>query len=168
MPQKLQQFRCHKVVEAMKVEQIRWVEPMTLIGPGGLEVPVDRDYMAKHEPKVGGYYVRYENGYESWSPADAFEGGYTLVASEATPLSDLVETKYPVTEEVLRRFESAFVYHPPKGDQAARYQILRNWGKQVATRIVELTPPSREQSLALTKLEEVLFWANASIARGEK
>ena len=28
-----------------------------------------------HSP-VGGYYVRYEDGYESWSPAGAFESGY--------------------------------------------------------------------------------------------
>jgi len=28
------------------------------------------------------------------------------------------------------------------------------------------TPNNREQSLALTALEEALFWANASIARG--
>lgn len=26
---------------------------------------------------VGGYYVRYEDGYESWSPSEAFEKGYT-------------------------------------------------------------------------------------------
>ena len=31
--------------------------------------------------------------------------------------------------------------------------------------IAELTPPSREQSVALTKLDEVTFWANAGIAR---
>jgi hypothetical protein len=28
---------------------------------------------------VGGYYVRYENGFESWSPAKAFEEGYTKI-----------------------------------------------------------------------------------------
>lgn len=28
---------------------------------------------------IGGYYVRYEDGFESWSPAKAFEEGYTKV-----------------------------------------------------------------------------------------
>jgi hypothetical protein len=28
-----------------------------------------------------------------------------------------------------------------------------------------MTPPSREQSIAITKLEEALFWTNAAIAR---
>ena len=36
-------------------------------------------YDAKHDPKAGGYYVRYKDGYESWSPADVFESGYTRV-----------------------------------------------------------------------------------------
>jgi hypothetical protein len=35
-------------------------------------------YVIKHSPQVGSYYVRYENGYESCSPAKAFEDGYTL------------------------------------------------------------------------------------------
>jgi hypothetical protein len=39
--------------------------------------PVSRSYVVKHNPKVGGYYVVYKDGYESFSPADAFEDGYT-------------------------------------------------------------------------------------------
>jgi hypothetical protein len=31
-----------------------------------------------------------------------------------------------------------------------------------------LCPGSRELSLAITKLEEAVFWANAAIARNEK
>ena len=39
----------------------------------------DHAYVSKHQPKVGGYYVVYEGGYKSWSPPDAFEGGYTKI-----------------------------------------------------------------------------------------
>lgn len=60
-----------------------------------------------------------------------------------------------------------FQYHPPKGDQPERYVDLRDKGKFLAAKIIELTPPSREQSLALTKLEECIMWANAAIARNE-
>lgn len=35
----------------------------------------------------------------------------------------------------------------------------------LAVKIVETVPYSREQSNALTRLEEVMFWANAGIAR---
>ncbi len=36
---------------------------------------VDQQYCHKHAPKAGGYFVMYEDGYKSWSPADAFENG---------------------------------------------------------------------------------------------
>ncbi|MCU1338860.1 MAG: hypothetical protein JWO19_4441 [Bryobacterales bacterium] len=38
---------------------------------------VDQAYMDKHKPDVGGYYVQYDDGYKSFSPAKAFEDGYT-------------------------------------------------------------------------------------------
>lgn len=60
-----------------------------------------------------------------------------------------------------------FTHHPPKGDQVERYGVLRAEAHDFATRIVELTPESREQSLALTKLEEAVMFANAAIARRE-
>lgn len=40
---------------------------------------VDAAYVRKHQPQVGGYYVVYEDGYKSFSPAAAFEGGYTRI-----------------------------------------------------------------------------------------
>lgn len=60
-----------------------------------------------------------------------------------------------------------FTHHPPKGDQAVRYGEIRQHAMQLATRITESTPPSREQSLAITHLEEAVMWANAAIARNE-
>lgn len=41
---------------------------------------VSGEFMAKHKPVAGGYFVVYADGYESFSPAKAFEEGYTLVA----------------------------------------------------------------------------------------
>jgi hypothetical protein len=40
---------------------------------------VTREYLLKHNPQVGGYYVVYADGYKSWSPAQAFDEGYTRV-----------------------------------------------------------------------------------------
>ncbi|MFT7155259.1 MAG: hypothetical protein ACI8Q1_000260 [Parvicella sp.] len=40
---------------------------------------VNSEYMQKHNPQVGGYFVQYEGGYKSYSPSDAFEGGYSLI-----------------------------------------------------------------------------------------
>jgi hypothetical protein len=64
-----------------------------------------------------------------------------------------------------KELDIRFTYHPPKGDQPAKYEQLRSETKTLARTILELTPVSREQSLALTSLEQAVMWANASIAR---
>lgn len=46
---------------------------------GYLPFPVEPDYVTKHKPTVGGYFVQYADGYKSFSPAQAFEEGYTLI-----------------------------------------------------------------------------------------
>ena len=60
-----------------------------------------------------------------------------------------------------------FTYHAPKGDQADRYEHIRRAGLHFAKLVNEYTPPSREQSLSLTHIEDAVMWANASIARHE-
>ena len=60
--------------------------------------------------------------------------------------------------------EKRFIYHSPKGKEQ-RFQTLRNEAKHLANTIKKQCPDSRERALALTKLEEVIMWANASIAR---
>ena len=63
--------------------------------------------------------------------------------------------------------DNIFTYHKPFGNQPERYEALRSKGKELASLILADIAPSRERSLALTKLEEAIFWANASIARNE-
>ena len=65
------------------------------------------------------------------------------------------------------RMENDFRYHPPVGDQLERYPIIRSSARQLAEIVAKYTPESREQSLAITKIEEAVFWANAAIARNE-
>ncbi len=60
-----------------------------------------------------------------------------------------------------------FKYHSPKDDQPTRYEAIRAKAKELATLIVETSPASREQSLAITNLEQAIMWANAGIARNE-
>lgn len=63
--------------------------------------------------------------------------------------------------------EKNFTYHAPKGDQISRYTEIRQNAKLTAELIDHLCPDSREKSLAMTKLEEAVMWANAAIARNE-
>lgn len=60
-----------------------------------------------------------------------------------------------------------FTYHPPKADQPGRYERIRAGAAALASMVDEICPDSREKSLAITKIEEAVMWANAAIARNE-
>ncbi|MFR9710756.1 hypothetical protein ACL02P_15410 [Paenibacillus sp. MB22_1] len=61
--------------------------------------------------------------------------------------------------------ENNFKYHAPQPGQPEIYQEIRDKAKELAYLIDEKAPNSREKSLAMTKLEEAVMWANAGIAR---
>lgn len=65
------------------------------------------------------------------------------------------------------RIANNFMYHAPKEGQEERYDTIRKKARELAHVINGCTPMSREQSLALTTLEEAVMWANAAIARNE-
>ena len=75
-------YESHKVVQAMKIVERRvsrdtedWV-----LENGDVIERVKSDLIMrvpKSVQPVGGYVVRYADGFESWSPAKAFEEGYT-------------------------------------------------------------------------------------------
>lgn len=82
---KLTEYTCHKVVRACKIKEVVTENGVPLI------VPVDDKlekfkcgslFVNKHNPKAGGYYVVYKDGYASYSPADVFEEGYTKGGSK--------------------------------------------------------------------------------------
>lgn len=92
----LPRYRCHKVVEAMKITRVvehtiegrmRWM----LLDDEGHRVDVGADWMERlpgpFDSPLGGYYVRYKDGYESWSPASEFEDGYTRI--DPRPIEEL-------------------------------------------------------------------------------
>ena len=77
------------------------------------------------------------------------------------------QTNYGISEQQLKDIDNRFTYHTPKHDQTTRYAVLRAIAKEYAKAITRYCPNSREKSLAITKLEESVMWANASIARNE-
>ena len=60
-----------------------------------------------------------------------------------------------------------FTYHSPKTGQSNKYETIRQETKELAILFDAFCPESREKSLAITKLEEAVMWANAAIARRE-
>ena len=79
----LPRYKSHKEVHALKIARIKqhpdgsW--SFEAEEPGFAPISLAQDYMDRHKPEVGGYYVVYADGYKSWSPAGAFEAGYTRV-----------------------------------------------------------------------------------------
>lgn len=68
------------------------------------------------------------------------------------------------TDEITNRF----TYHLPTSDQVMIYNtILCNMALGLAKYMDRILPDSREKSIAITKLDEAVMWANASIARHE-
>jgi hypothetical protein len=61
--------------------------------------------------------------------------------------------------------DNRFDYHRPDAVAQERHQRARGTIKSTAEYLVTFLPEGREKSLALTKLEEAMFWANAAIAR---
>ena len=64
--------------------------------------------------------------------------------------------------------ENNFKYHAPTPKQVGIYGSIRNAGKDLAELINAICPDSREKSLAITKIEESIMWANAAIARDDQ
>lgn len=81
----LPKWRSHKEVGADKIIDITRA-PASATDTGilwklkcGRIINPTRDLIARGEPVVGDYYVEYADGYQSWSPASAFEEGYTEI-----------------------------------------------------------------------------------------
>lgn len=75
-------YQCHKQVWALKIRDLTMSPTGYTITPfehGYAPFDVSREWVEKHQPKIGGYYVVYKDGYKSFSPAEAFEAGYTSI-----------------------------------------------------------------------------------------
>lgn len=67
----------------------------------------------------------------------------------------------PTPDELDHRFR----YHPPTPSKVPRFEEIRRHARDLAALVVAHTPAGREQDEAIARLEEVVFWANAAIAR---
>lgn len=76
------------------------------------------------------------------------------------------ETFYPLSEADIKLIQETY-YHPPKGDQVERYKDVNEAQKEFLDTVLRAAPPSRERSLAITKMQEARMWANAAIALNE-
>lgn len=96
------QYRCHKVVWALKIARSHWLaggHRLKLVPEDKSFAPflVDEDWVRRCAGSVldGGYYVVYADGFKSFSPAKAFEEGYTRIdGDEADALAKRFHETY--------------------------------------------------------------------------
>ncbi len=79
-------YVCHKKVRALKIARMDQTsgsaKKLTPTDPNFPPFTVDRHFVNRHKPQPGGYFVVYKDGYQSFSPAQAFEDGYTLCTDD--------------------------------------------------------------------------------------
>jgi hypothetical protein len=103
-----------------------------------------------------------------WQPCG--EGRYRIRVTDET--GHMVYRDSPEREEerasrTVEEIDHWFTYHAPLPDQIERYQSIQHDAKELALTIADSCPDSREKSLAMTHLQEVVLWAHASIALHE-
>lgn len=70
-------------------------------------------------------------------------------------------------ENLKQLWDWNFTNHAPSADAVRKMEGLRSTAKSMKDAIIAMAPHSRERSLALTSLEQTLFYAVAAIARQE-
>lgn len=68
------------------------------------------------------------------------------------------------TPEQQKEIERWFTYHPVQAGQEARYQAIRDAGKQFAVTIMLNVPSSADRTAALRKIREAVMTSNAAIS----
>jgi hypothetical protein len=82
---KLPRYQCHKQVNALKIALVAIDEAgsgslrLIFADPRFEPLLVSQEWVGTRNPEDGGYWVEYDDGYTSFSPAAAFEDGYTLI-----------------------------------------------------------------------------------------
>lgn len=102
-------YKSHKIVWALKIADVTGCT-ITPADEGYAPFEVDPSLYLRYTPTAGDYFVQYEDGYKSFSPAKAFEEGYTRLLQVAptqarglriTPehIEDLIVAQYLTTAD---------------------------------------------------------------------
>lgn len=163
-------YRSHKTVWALKIAEVidegtdttTDENPIVTIWFEDQRFPAHRiNLRGKPTPAAGWYFVRYEDGYISFSPAEQFEKGNTLdellKPIDPEPLPDL----HSFSQDEI---ENWFTYHAPTSQQLVQYHHVRTAAKVFAETINKNVPSGPDKTAAIRKLREAVMTANAGIA----
>lgn len=69
-------------------------------------------------------------------------------------------------EQIQATVDKIFKHHEVDRTKVCALNGVRGRTKETAKFILSVCPDSPERNIAITKLQEAMFWANASIAKG--
>ena len=168
----LPRYRCHKVVHAAKITgQATRINPtetgalfaVPIESSDGIaqRVTVNFDFVHRNRIEPGSYFVRYEDGYESVSPAAAFEAGYTQEGGEPGTL----EGRHALTIAALRQICEATQL--AKGGEGTDAYLVANGCLEDLK--LPFTPPvnytDKERVRHLTKAADMVIEAASRLQR---
>lgn len=115
--QSLPMYQCHKRVQACRIKAVTRDDvtgAWTIVPEEGHLEPflVTESYVKRHNPRVGGFFVRCRDGYSSFSPAREFEDGYL-------PIDALTQRRMELEgqlADVTRAIANAAEQHHPQGE----------------------------------------------------
>lgn len=164
----------HKLVRAIKIKLVERI-------PGDLVriTPEDDGYHPfelgasfddKHKPQRGGYFVLYEDGYASYSPAEPFENGYTKAEGPSViddghryrltgpqVLQFIKKGRHSQIPEISLNGEMSLVtVFETVAEGTTTEEVLAVLIAR--TRSLNAAVPCRENALALTHMETALLW----------
>jgi len=117
-------YQCHKQVWALKIASIDGCK-ITPADAGYASFEVDPKLYLRYTPVAGDFYVVYDDGYKSFSPAAAFEGGYrkchTFKDRLAIERDDLAERGAKLAEYIAG---DTFGDRSPREQEQLRAQLV--------------------------------------------
>lgn len=166
----LPQYQCFKKIWALKIAAIEiHQDGSATIAPkeqGYKPFNVPAKFMPKHgaaRPEEGWYWIQYEDGYQSFSPAAALEDGYFPCHGSSPFLQVQTGTHGP--KRVMFTMQDGPIKEV--GENGIQIDGVIEWARETIEGF-NARFPCRENSLALTKLDEALMWLAARKANREK
>jgi len=157
MNEELPLYQSHKQVRAAKILRMQRVTAdggtnLTLELPNGdphseTVVQVSAEYVEKHGPDTAGYYVEYEDGYESFCPAEPFEAGNKLVPTNLCATEVCIKS---IEENALQRLSDLNKARDTQGTKGnfdySEYMRGMYNGLELASAIMEGRDPGYKEA----------------------
>jgi hypothetical protein len=119
------------------------------------------------DPFLMAIQILVDNGMEVPKPKMLEHQGQKAIEVTAKPAETLTLNLTEVESMSEKDLENWVSYYVPQAGQAEEFEAIRAASTAFAQVVCDYTPPSAAQTVALRKIREAVYTANAAMARGE-